>query len=213
MKGLASKLLDRGYKRALFVLLAALLGIALGVLAFRLYARLPRGPSGSWQQLPQPPAELTGLVTATPMSALMTGEIYATTADGTLYAYVCQGDGCAWAGRDALPPPPDEDSYWSGHCAGGNDLPEGLADTPTLPGRVVDSYGRRYCGPDYSNDLYVILLDDGTVWQWNRFWSGMGEFYGRIIGTACGGCGGLILGLVVGIVVIIVAARRSRSTP
>jgi hypothetical protein len=210
MRGLASKLLDRGYKRVLFVLFAGVVGIALGVLAFKIYAGLPRGPRDSWQQLPQPPARLTRLVTATPWSALMVGEIYANTADGTVYAYVCQGDGCAWAQRDVLPPPPGED-YWSGHCAEGNDLPEGLADAPTLPGQVIDSYASRYCGPDYTNDLVVILLEDGSVWQWNRFEPGMGRFYGRILGTICGG--GLIVGLVVGIVVVWLAARRSRPSP
>ena len=212
-----SRLLDRGYKKALFVLsaglfvlLASLLGMAIGVFAFRAYDRLPHG---SWQQLPQPPATLTGFVASTPMG-VFGGEIYASTADGTLYAYGLEGTSGEWSKRDALPPPPSEESYWSGACPEGLYKPEGSIRKPRTPGSVVDGHETRYCGPDYTNDVFFVLLDDGSVWVWNRFWAGRGQFYGTVIWGFIGLILGLLVGCAVAVIVIIrVAQRGSRSIP
>jgi hypothetical protein len=207
----AARLLDRGYKRVLFVLLAGLMGGMCGILAFRIDERLPRAPQGSWKQLPQPPARLTGFVGNTPMSALG-GTIYAATADGTLYAFALGGESEEWSQVSAVPTPPPADSYWAGTCPEGDGLLEGSIRTPQAPGRVVDSYAVRYCGPDYQNDVFFILLEDGSVWEWNQFWSGMGQFYGRIIGHAVWCWGGTGLSLLAAAVVVFWAVRRSRPT-
>jgi len=43
---------------------------------------------------------------------------------------------------------------------------------------VRDSYHTGICGPDYVNQIEVIILDDESLWAWNRF-SGWSDWYAR----------------------------------
>jgi hypothetical protein len=202
------RLLDRGYKKVLLVLVAGLLGSGLGFLALVVNSRLP---SGSWQQQPQPPVTLTHFVGDAPMSYIH--GVCASTADGTFYALSCHGEGCAWSRQDALFPPTQES--WEGRCYEGLDKPDESIVKPKAPGRVVDTHATRYCWIDGFNDDYYILLDDGSVWFWTYGQRPMGEIFKRVLTVVCPACcgvGGLILGLLVVIVVPRVVARRSRST-
>lgn len=200
MTNLATKLFDRGYKRILFVLLVGLLGSGLAYVFLQARARQP---VGSWEQQPQPPVPLTQFVkdVDTPSAE---GEVYATAADGTLYALACSAGGCAWDQRDVLPSP-DQDLYdW---CPEISDEADESIRIPAAPGRVVDSHATRYCGVDYWVDSRFVLLDDGSVWEWGWTSAGIAGFYAKLIrGLLMAGCG--VGGLILGVVVIVVARHR-----
>jgi hypothetical protein len=206
MKRLAGRLLDRPYKRVLFVLIAGLVGCGLGFL-LTAEGGLKAGP---WQRLPQPPVKLTQFASDTPMSYI--DGVVANTADGTLYALLHQGGEWAWSRQEALPIPPGES--WDARCPEGLEQPDGSVPLPRAPGPVVDTYAVRYCwGVGNANDFYV-LLEDGSVWSTGYGEGGMGASFGSLLTVVCPACfgvGGLILGSVVVLVATKVAARRSRS--
>jgi len=187
----------------LAVLAAGILGMVAGPLLMRAAEKLPQG---EWNELPPPPEPLARFVANTPIN-YFGGEIYAETAAGTLYALVCD-ETCDWVKQDALPPPPDAESYWSGTCMAGYETPDPEMLKPRAPGTIVDRYETRYCGPDYFLDTFFLLLDDGTVWTWGKTDSA----YGRLTATFASGFIGLIAGLIAGIVVVsIVAVTRRRA--
>jgi hypothetical protein len=213
MKRRALRLLDRRYKKVLFVLLAGLLGAALGFSAWCLQSNRST-PLGLWQKQPRPPVRLTHFAAATPMSYIQ--GLYAGAADGTLYALLCDEYHmhCAWSSQDVLPSPPQ--GSWEGCCPEGLEAPDGSVAKPRAPGPVVDTYAVRYCRGDNSYlDYHYVMLEDGSIWLWRS---------GRVLGspdfsqlylwtTCCSGACGLTLGLVVVVVAVKVAARRSRPTP
>lgn len=175
------------------IILAVSWGIT--ILAITLYNLLPEG---DWRELEKPPERLTQFVTNTPLH-FFGGEIYASTADGTLYATTCDGDVCGWEKKEVLPPPADKSSYWSGFCVD-DSKPKGIILKPSTPGNVIDSYETRYCGPDYVNNIFFILLDDGSVWVWNKFDSAYAMYLyekrytvGTILGLVLGGLIGLMV--------------------
>lgn len=188
--------------KVLVTLAGGILGLVIGPLLFLAYMRLPQG---SWQELPSPPERIAHLVTSTPIG-LWGGEVYATTADGALYAWVCEWGKCTWASRDTLPPPPDPEDYWSGPCPDGSDKPDEKSHQPRLPGRVAERYATRYCGPDYSLDVFYLLLDDSSLWSWERMNGGHGMAVGIYLSALVGAACGLVIGLVVALVVL----RRPR---
>jgi len=195
--------LDRGYKRALFVLLAGLLGMAIALLIPAAYGGRP---SGSWQRLAQSPVKLTRLVADIPMS-YGAGELYANTADGTLYALPWHDPAGAWSKRDAVAPPQAKPAQ--GLCPEGYTAPE-PPSKPKTPGVVVDSYATGYCGPDGGIDVYFVLLEDGSIWVLESSFSGIAYSFGLLI-MACCGLVGLIVGLLAGYVLVRIATRRSHS--
>lgn len=172
------------FSLARFVLVfvaAGILGLILTAVLFFLDTLLPRG---NWEPLETPPEPLVRFVANTPIH-FFGGEIYASTAEGTLYAYGCDGNACTWDRREELPPPPDPSSYWSGTCAGGN-TPSGFILKPLPPGRVIASHATRYCGPDYETDTFFILLQDGSVWSWSKFSSALGYMVAFLAGGLAG---------------------------
>ena len=198
------RLLDQGYKRTLFVLLAGLVGMAIALLI----PEVSSGPpSGSWQELPQPPVKLTRLVADIPMT-YGEGELYANTADGTLYALPWHDPAGAWSKRDGLAKPQAKPG--NGLCPEGYTVLAEPAGGPKAPGTVVDSYATGYCGPDGGVDIYFALLEDGSVWLLKSGYSGIAHSFGLLI-MACCGLVGLIVGLLAGFVLVRIATRRSRS--
>ena len=202
---MAARLLDQGYKRALFVLLAGLLGMAIALLVS---AASGGRPSGSWQQLALPPVKLTRLVADIPM-AYGEGELYANTADGTLYALPWRDPAGAWSKQDLIASPQAKPAQ--GLCPEGYTAPE-FPSKPKTPGVVVDSYATGYCGPDGGIDVYFVLLEDGSVWVLKLGYLGIAYSFGLLI-MACCGLVGLMVGLLAGFVLVRIATRRSRLAP
>jgi hypothetical protein len=207
-----SRLLDRRYKRILFVLLAGILGMVISCLAVAAFGRTTYG---SWQQLPQPPVSLDHFV-AGRLTDASQGEIVAATADGTLYALPCPDLSCQWSKRDGLPPVVGESQ--PGLCPQGSGPDaEVVANKPKVPGRVVDGYETRYCRTSYDNtDLHYVLLEDGSVWVWEWAEHGRSGYYANVtkwLAMVIFGAIGVIVGLLAGIIVVVLAIRRSRSVP
>jgi len=40
--------------------------------------------------------------------------------------------------------------------------------TPFLPGRAIDSLSYRAWGIDSYIDIHLVILDDGTIWEWRN---------------------------------------------
>lgn len=187
----------------LTILAAGILGMLAGPLLMRITLKLPQG---RWRELPPPPEPLARFVANTPIT-YGGGEIYAETADGTLYALDCdQTSKNNWAKKDALPPPPDTDGYWSGTCPAGRETPDAGMLKPRAPGNVVNRYETRYCGVDFDLDTFFLLLDDGTVWTWSKFMGG----HAIMLALVVSGFLGLVAGLIAGIVIVSIVAYRRR---
>jgi hypothetical protein len=159
------------WKVLAITVLLLLVGCSLGLASSYVLELIP---TSNWKQLERSPEPLAELVTTLPINVL-SGGIYGRTAAGTLYLYSCSGT-CGWTKADQLPSPPDKTDYWSGTCPSGLQEPDRFVLKPLAPGRVIDSYATRYCGPDYLVDTYFILLDDGSLWSWGNFGSGMDSF-------------------------------------
>ncbi len=202
--------LDRGYKRVLLVVVGGLLGSGLGLLVLLVLVQRPQQPVGSWEKLPQPPVPLIRFV-ADPYEPSLDGQVYASTADGALYALDCSGESCAWSEREAIPPPADAEESWCLDL----DTQDGVLAMPMAPGRVMDTYAWRECVHDFWIDSHYILLDDGSVWVWESYeylrFRLFDEKVWRVIRVSCCGGGGLGLGLLLASVVLYVMTKRSRS--
>lgn len=207
-------LLDRGYKRVLFVVAAGLLGSGLGLLVLLVLVQPWIGswreqPVSPWKKLPQPPVPLSHFV-ADAYENTLDGQVYASTADGTLYALDCSGKRCVWSKREAIPPPTDAGESW---CLDldTEDRPRGM---PTALGRVMDTYAWRNCVHDFWIDSHYILLDDGSVWVWESYeylrFRIFDEKLWKVMRVSCCGGSGLVLGLLLAFVVLYVASKRSR---
>ena len=163
----AKKPLGAWWKIPLVTILLLVLGCGLGLASSYVPELMP---TSDWTQLERSPEPLADLVTTLPIN-MLSGGIYGRTAAGRLYLHSCAGGRCGWSAVDQLPPPPDKNDYWSGTCHTGSQKPDRFVLEPPAPGKVIDSYATRYCGPDYDMDTYFVLLDDGSLWSWGTFWS------------------------------------------
>lgn len=193
-------LVGQGCKWILIVLLMGVLGIALGLLALRVYLEVPHG---SWIQL-QAPEALSRFV-ASPLIGFRSGlAIYASTADGTLYALACEDDQCEWSRRNVLPSPSDEPC--GGYACRFYDEPEGVFKQPAAPGKVIDCCRTDLAGLDGHHIRDLILLDDGSVWVWSMPVNDMGPVLESTVAILAGSLFGLLLG-----VVLIIIGSRARK--
>jgi len=191
----------QGCEKILIVLLAGVLGIPLGLLAVGVYFQFPHG---YWRPL-KPPARLSRFV-ASPLIDHRPGvEIYASTADGTLYALTCEDDECRWSRRDSLPSPSEEPCGFF-PCKF-DDEPEGYFKKPAAPGKVIDCCVTDLAGLDGNQIRYLILLDDGSVWVWSTPVNDMGPVFENMVAVLAG----LLFGLLVGVVLVIIRSRASNA--
>jgi hypothetical protein len=98
-----------------------------------------------WRPLGSPPTRVTRLLRIDADGA------YVAASDDQVYK-------CCWEPSELRESP----SYPSSHfpC-------EGDQDRPTAPGKVIDQQEVAYCGPDYGISYALVLLDDGSVWEWS----------------------------------------------
>ena len=155
------------WKAILAMVLLLVIGAGLGCATSYVHEYLP---AYYWTQLEQSPETLTELVTTLPVG-LLSGGVYGRTASGSLYLHSCYWGTCGWSKEDQLPIAIDQEGYWSGKCSPTLQEPNRFALKPPAPGRVRSSFVTRYCGPDYHMDTFFILLNDGSVWSWQTFWS------------------------------------------
>ena len=174
-------------REILVIFIAALAGALLSALAVSWY----QNQDNRWFRVVSPPDE-----TAAEILALDRGlNPYVRTAQGNLY--LCTGgtwrDSCRQVTPEELPAT-ELHPQWSS-C--GSDFPP----VPAAPGVVVDSIEAGRCS-EASTYSKVVLLNDGTLWEWRRTFSWVRPF-----ALATSGVLGLGIGIVGGI--ILVKLRRA----
>lgn len=174
-----------------FIIAAGLVGALLAALAMTWYLNR----DNHWFRLVSPPDETPVQIIALDRKL----SPYVRTQQGNLY--LCSG----YTWRDACLPVTAEElpntelhPQWNS-C--GPDFPP----VPALPGAVVDAMEAGRCS-EASTYSRVVLLDDGTLWQWRRTYSWVNPFV-WVTGTVLG----LMIGLAAG--AFIVKLRRALRVP
>lgn len=146
---------------------ASLLTVAGFILGIGFFIALENLPHGQWQQIISPPEKAVRFIGQSAFT-FWGGSVYIESENGNIFSYTCDSENpCNWA-KEETPPSESEGNFWS--------CPSGYNSSSATPimlfKRVIDSYQVNICGVDYTNQINLILLDDGTIWVWNRFSSG-----------------------------------------
>lgn len=136
-------------------------GLLLGIVLFIGINELPHG---QWGQV-MPPPEKPVLVLGQSAFTYWGGSIFIESEEGNIFSYMCDTENpCKW-NKEEFPPIKPEETLWS--CPPDY---KGSYIAPTiLFGKIVDSYEVNICGVDYTNQINLVILEDGTIWVWNRF--------------------------------------------
>lgn len=146
------------FLRVLLVLSVA--GLILGTLLLRQVYQIPHG---NWTQLQSPPEKPVKFLANSPFD-IWGGTIYVETDRGNIFSHTCDEENpCYWKEEESVPKQPAE-TFWT--CPPNH---KGEFQTPPAPGRVLDSREVNVCGVDYGIQINFILLDNGTIWVWNKF--------------------------------------------
>jgi len=162
-----------GFSAHKAVRVVELMGIGGFLLGFPQYELNARIPPIYWQQLEKPPERLVRFVD---YQQLDPGTIYAETESGMLYAREWIGAGLfEWRKHDELAPLEYMSPRWTTHSwsYGKAELPDDdlaprLLWKPKPPGYVVSECAIRRCYEWECQELYYVLLADGSVWMLER---------------------------------------------
>lgn len=128
---------------------------------------LDKLPREEWSLISSPPEKPMRFIGNSAFN-FWGGSVYVETETGNIYSYTCDSSNpCEWKKENALPGEPQQ-NFWS--------CPPGYAGgywTPPIFKPVRDAYEVNICGVDYTNQINLIILEEGTVWVWNRFSSSM----------------------------------------
>lgn len=181
-----------GLKPSLFVCLMILAGFIVGGGLYLLSAIAAPSyslyvPLGEWEQLAVvPPSNTVQLM------AYQRGRIFLKSLDGKLHSCNVSARACSHVQYV-----PDTALRLCGE-------PGSL--TPFTPGRIISSFSVRDCYPDVYVDTHFILVENGSIWKWQRWWS-QNDVHLMLIGSA-------IYGALTGAVAsTIVLWRRRNRTP
>lgn len=120
--------------------------------------------------------------------------VYVKTASGNIYA--CDASACT--GLTQIP----QNESWVDLIYN-----EGFILPLEPPGLVVAKLDVSLNDPEMSEDIYHIILDDGSIWKWSRVHISRGDIPANFL-TAIIGITGALLGLISGILVLF---KRSRT--
>jgi hypothetical protein len=81
-------------------------------------------------------------------------------------------------------------------------------DAPAPPGRVLDSLDTEVCNFEAGYQVRFAVLEDGSVWRWQHFASGLTALAEWLFGGLCGALLGLLAGGVIAAVVLLRRRRR-----
>jgi len=178
-------------RETLFIIAAGIVGMLLAALAMTWYLNR----DNRWFRLVSPQNETPVQIIALDRKL----SPYIRTQQGNLY--LCSGhtwrDACRQVTAEELPPTELHPQWTS--CNGS------LPVTPAPPGVVADSVEAARCF-EASTYSKVVILDDGSLWQWRRTFSWVNPFV-WVTGTILG----LGLGLVAGL--FLVRLRRALREP
>jgi len=127
-------------------------------------------PQGVYVQLEPPPEIPTHFVQGSQLN-IFGSKIYVQTASGQTYLYDCINyQGCSWI--QEIPPndPSDTNSMpYPDYCHPDR---KGLPFVPPIPPMdVVDRLFVRHCGPDFEIYARYLLLRNGKLYYWYRYWN------------------------------------------
>lgn len=134
-------------------------------------------PYGAYTQLEPPPETPTNFVHGSTQN-IFGGRIFVQTASGQIYFYDCiTYQGCTWEQETPSNSQPDSDaSNYLNYC------PPNLEVIPLVPPispvGVKDRIFIRSCGPDYEIQARYILLKNGKIYGWSRYWNPMDVLLG-----------------------------------
>jgi hypothetical protein len=166
----------RSRRETIFILAAGLVGALLAALAMTWYLNL----DNRWFRLVAPPGETPAQIVALDRKL----SPYVRTQQGNLF--LCSGH--TW--RDACRPVTAEELPRTELHPQWNTCGRELPPLPAAPGVIVDAI-------EASTFSKVVILDDGSLWQWRRTFSWVNPFV-WVTGTILG----LLLGLAAGIFIV-----------
>jgi hypothetical protein len=109
-------------------------------------------PLGRWERLRVAPPPFVQLV------GYHNGNLFIKAADGNLYSCGTGSDACFQTDVES-----EKKTRFCGE-------PGSL--TPFAPGKIVNVLAVRICYPDAHSDIHFIVLNNGSIWTWKRWWSG-----------------------------------------
>jgi hypothetical protein len=178
---------------------AAIMGLISGILVVGLFACLDT--FNNWQRISTPQDKAVELLDYDYPLFIGDRAAYVKTATGTIYAcspsYRANGRGCVKA------------SYPPEHLIV-NTCCDKIYSTPKPPGAVVSELKVCPCVEDCSVQVNLILLDDGSVWKWEKADCEM-VFFGRVLLALVGAGCGATLGLIGGFAILLLKCRRQRQ--
>ncbi len=185
-----------GRRRSWLVLGLALLGLlCLGLLAGLALAQpAARGALSRWQRLPAPPSPAVKIVAGGLGLSNGSWYIYIRAADGQNYYCPPYSSGNCWR-----PAPPAPNVPVSLPCE-----PPARFSVPAPPGRAVDTLQAQACNAEAAYQVNFAVLDDGSVWRWQHFTSGLAAIATWLLFAL----GGAVVGLLLWAIVAVVAWRR-----
>jgi hypothetical protein len=160
-----SKFIDYVAGCSLFILIGILgiSGFILGMVSFWGMSLIPKG---SWQQLEPPPENVIEIMDEGVFN-FWGGIISVRTISNRILLYQCVGElPCGWLEPDPNEPDIDTPNEICTLDRQGKRFP-----APLAPGKVVSSRIFDVCGADYTIQYNFILLENGTIWEWDRYWS------------------------------------------
>lgn len=171
------------------VILLVVIGFILNIGYFIGVSKIPHG---QWSQLPSPPEKPVRFLGQSGFN-FFGGIIYVETGTKNIYSFSCYSlNPCDWKKVDNLPSGPEKNievcppgSKWS------------YATPLLLFKKVIDRFKVNICGADYTIQQDWIIVDDGTIWYWDRYFSAMEPIFfiaaSLIISVLAGILGSLVL--------------------
>ena len=178
MKKTASKINWR--KTALSLLIILICGAVGFFIAFGLMGKKADGYFAWWQSMGTPPEQPHRIVGLGTHSDEHNVDIYVETTKGSIY--LRRKDGKKWELAN-LP-----QGLYISPCDGHDDVRQ--SSFANLPAQVVDCYQVPWVLESATDTTYVVILEDGSVWQW-RHRMGFDTLFSFL-------CGGPVIGLGIG---------------
>jgi hypothetical protein len=152
-----------------------------------------RGAFSRWQRMPAPPSPAVEIVAGSLGLSNGSWTITIRAADGQTYTCPPYSSGNCWqpgaAAPEAAPAAPcDPPAHFS---------------VPSPPGRVLDTLQAQACNAEAAYQVNFAVLEDGSVWRWQHFTSGLAAITTWLLFALAGGAFGLLLWAVIAL-----AARR-----
>lgn len=149
-------------RHTITALLLTTTGILLGLGSFFVMDRIPRG---HWIQVEPSPSERPDHFLDQSNFNFFGGTVYIMSENGNIFSYKFSSESPPyWKKENSLPDEP-EDSYEN--CPPGRKLT--YIPPILLFKKIADSAQIDLCGPDYDIQVNLIILDDGSVWFWQKY--------------------------------------------